>query len=590
MEKKYSDYKLLTKLFFTLLPYQALMLVINTLNSIVDSLFASNLVGETAMTAIGLYAPATHFLFALSVVLVSGSQLLTGESLGNNDRDRVKVLFSEDILTAFIISVTVGILLVIAANAGIAGLMVDGVDERQALKYYMLGQSIGIPALVVGQQLFSFLSMENQTKRTMVASLSCVAANTLMNYIFVAKLKLGTFGLGLGSSGGLWVFCTVMGLYYLTGRSYIRFSFSGISFTDIIQIFIKGYSGAISRFVEMFRCIIVNMLIVRYVGNEGLSSFAASNSVMALFWPIPFGMTAVTRMLLGVSIGEKDKKSVIDIMKIIFKKATLFQCGISLFIMVLAEPITRLFYRDPSNVVYGMTVMAFRILPLCMPLAVISLAFVTYSQSMDNKKIANVLAVVDGAVNVVVLSLFLIPALKMNGLYIANVLNGVICLALIVGFSFAKNGHFPRNMEQLLTIPEGFGASGDERIDIEVNEMSDVLNVSSQVIDFCKSRGIDDRRAHFAGLALEEMAGNIVTHGFTSDSGKHYIDIRVIHDNDDVILRLRDNCRSFDPLERTKVIDSEDKTKNVGIRIVNGISKDVQYQNLLGMNVLTIRI
>ena len=197
---------------------------------------------------------------------------------------------------------------------------------------------------------------------------------------------------------------------------------------------------------------------------------------------------------------------------------------------------------------------------------------------------------VDGAVNVVVLSLFLIPALKMNGLYIANVLNGVICLALIVGFSFAKNGHFPRNMEQLLTIPEGFGASGDERIDIEVNEMPDVLNVSSQVIDFCKSRGIDDRRAHFAGLALEEMAGNIVTHGFTSDSGKHYIDIRVIHDNDDVILRLRDNCRSFDPLERTKVIDSEDKTKNVGIRIVNGISKDVQYQNLLGMNVLTVRI
>ncbi len=590
MGKKNSDYKLLSKLFFALLPYQALMLVINTLNSIVDSLFASNIVGETAMTAIGLYAPATHFLFALSVVLVSGSQLLTGESLGNNDRNRVKILFSEDLLTAFIISVTVGIIMVIAANAGIAQLMVNGEEERHALKYYMLGQSIGIPALVVGQQLFSFLSMENQTKRTMAASLACVAANTLMNYIFVARLKLGTLGLGLGSSGGLWVFCSVMGAYYLAGKSFIRFSLSGISLSEVKLIFTKGYSGAISRFVEMFRCIIVNMLIVKYVGNGGLSSFAASNSVMALFWPIPFGMTAVVRMLLGVSIGEKDRKSVSDIMKVLFTKGVLFQCGISLIIMVLAEPITRLFYRDPADPVYGMTVMAFRILPLCMPLAVISLSFVAYSQSMDNKKLANVLAVVDGALDVVLLSMLLIPVLKMNGLYLANVLNGFICLALIVGYAFAKYGHFPRTMDQLLTLPDDFGASEDERIDIEISEMSDVLNVSSQVIDFCNSRGIDDRRSHFAGLALEEMAGNIVKHGFTADSREHYVDIRVIHDNDDVILRLRDNCRSFDPLERTKVIDSEDKTKNVGIRIVNGISKDVQYQNLLGLNVLTIRI
>lgn len=30
--------------------------------------------------------------------------------------------------------------------------------------------------------------------------------------------------------------------------------------------------------------------------------------------------------------------------------------------------------------------------------------------------------------------------------------------------------------------------------------------------------------------------------------------------------------------------------KNVGIRLVYGIADDVSYQNLLGMNVLTIRI
>ena len=37
-------------------------------------------------------------------------------------------------------------------------------------------------------------------------------------------------------------------------------------------------------------------------------------------------------------------------------------------------------------------------------------------------------------------------------------------------------------------------------------------------------------------------------------------------------------------------MDSDDRISNIGIRLVNGISKDVQYQNLLGLNVLTIRI
>ena len=64
---------------------------------------------------------------------------------------------------------------------------------------------------------------------------------------------------------------------------------------------------------------------------------------------------------------------------------------------------------------------------------------------------------------------------------------------------------------------------------------------------------------------MEEMAGSAAEHGFT-------------------------NCTAFDPLERLKKMNEADELSNIGIRIVDSISKDVQYQNLLGMNVLTIRI
>ena len=186
--------------------------------------------------------------------------------------------------------------------------------------------------------------------------------------------------------------------------------------------------------------------------------------------------------------------------------------------------------------------------------------------------------------------LVLIPLLHINGLYISNILNGFICLGIILWYVRKRTGKFPKSIEDILMIPDDFGAGDNDRIDIEVKEIGAVNTVSEQVIAFCRGHGIDQRRSNFAGLALEEMAGNVVEHGFTKDKKKHVVDMRVVHKNGDIILRILDNCRSFDPLERIRNFNEGDRFSNVGIRLVNSISKDVQYQNLLGMNVLTIRI
>ena len=197
---------------------------------------------------------------------------------------------------------------------------------------------------------------------------------------------------------------------------------------------------------------------------------------------------------------------------------------------------------------------------------------------------------VDGLVGVSVCSLFMIPWLKMNGLYISNILNGVICAAVILAGAWIALKRFPRTLEDQLAIPESFGAAENERIDITVRQMDEAVKVSGQVIDFCAERGIDRRRSYLAGLCMEEMAGNIVEHGFGKDRKDHSIDIRVIHSGDEIILRIRDNCAAFNPTEYVRMMEPDREGKNVGIRPVYSMAASVTYQNLLGMNVLTMRI
>ena len=584
-----SEYRLLSGLFFKLLPYHVLLLAISAINGIVDSVYASNVIGKSAMTAIGLFGPFNHFLYAASMLFVSGTQMLYGRYLAK-DRQNINGLLSVNLVVSGGLAVLSALLMVVAAMTGATRAFISKDPDLQMLNDYIFGQAIGIPALVLGQQLFSFLSLENQRKLTMVASIACLAVNTLFDHLFIVVFRMGTFGLGLSTSISFLVFLGIQASFYIRGKSEWKLSLRGCRWVDAGKIVTLGYPGALSRFVEMFRCLIVNGLILQYVGSVGLSAFAASNSLLAVVWAVPFGMVAVSRMLFSISIGEEDRRSLVNVMKIALTKGMLLMCGIVVLLIVLAEPLTRLFYRDPADPVYQMTVMGFRILPLCMPPAMISLHFASYAQTMEKRVMSTVLPIIDGMVGVVLFSFILIPALKMNGLYISNVLNGVLCFAVILAGAWIVLKRCPRSLEELMAIPGSCGVSADERIDIAVRSMEEVMDVSRQVTAFCDGRGIDRRRAYLAGLCMEEMAGNVVAHGFTKDQKQHSIDIRVAHKGDDIILRLRDNCKAFNPSDRMKAMEPGDVGKNVGIHLVYEMASDVSYQNLLGMNVLTIHI
>jgi hypothetical protein len=68
------------------------------------------------------------------------------------------------------------------------------------------------------------------------------------------------------------------------------------------------------------------------------------------------------------------------------------------------------------------------------------------------------------------------------------------------------------------------------------------------------------------------------------------VDIRIVYKNNGLLLRIRDDCRPFDPAERKELTDPTDPASNIGIRLVFQIADEVEYQCILGLNVLTIRI
>jgi anti-sigma regulatory factor (Ser/Thr protein kinase) len=145
-------------------------------------------------------------------------------------------------------------------------------------------------------------------------------------------------------------------------------------------------------------------------------------------------------------------------------------------------------------------------------------------------------------------------------------------------------------MDDYMVIPADFGVEEGDRIDMTVRDMEDVVTISMKVNEFCREKGIDEKRAYHASLFMEEMAGNVVDHGFKKDNRTHLIDIRVAKKNNDLILRIKDDCKPFDPASMKDLFDKDDPAKNMGIRMIYAMAEKVEYHNILGLNVLTIRV
>lgn len=581
---------MIRKLMFRLLPVQILLAAVGTVNMIVSSYFASNYVGTDAMSAVGLYGPLNMLFGAVALMLVGGSSILCGEYLGRNRQDKLQEVYSLDLLLSALLGMMFTVIVALLAAFDLTGFLTQDAAVRPLLDQYLLGQAIGIIPLILSNQFASFLFIENRGRITQLAVFVFIAVNLALNYLFVAVMDMQAFGLALASSLGMWAYLIVEAWYFVSGRSHLRFTLQKPDPKECASMIRIGLPGAMINGYQTLRGLIVNGLLGAYVGAAGISAFATANYFLALFWAVPTGMQAVSRMLMSVAIGEEDRRSLTEVMRTAIMRYVPLMCVISAALILLARPLTYIFYKDPSDPVFMMTVWGFRILPLCMPLGIVCMHYVCYAQAAGKQRFVYVLTLFDGLISVSLFTAILIPLTGMNSVYYANVINGIVSIIITIIYSVRSTGHFPRTMDEYMVIPDGFGAGDDEHTDISVKQIDEAVSISREIQEFCLARGTDKRRSYYAGLALEEMVVNVIDHGFTKDKKDHSVDVRVVCKNDEVILRIKDDCVPFDPQERNHLIEGGDEASNIGIRMVYSIANSIKYQNLFGLNVLTIRI
>ena len=117
------------------------------------SLFASNFVGETAMSAVALFGPINMLIYSISFMLFSGATILCGTYMGRNQFDKVQGLFSVDLALALIVSVVSVLGMAMIAVFDWSGFLTRDEAVRPVFNAYLLGQAIGELPYILGNPL-----------------------------------------------------------------------------------------------------------------------------------------------------------------------------------------------------------------------------------------------------------------------------------------------------------------------------------------------------------------------------------------------------------------------------------------------------
>ncbi len=344
-----------------------------------------------------------------------------------------------------------------------------------------------------------------------------------------------------------------------------------------------GIPSAAFILMSALKSIIINSVVVRVLGNDSMAVYSVCANAVLIAELCVGGVISLIQNIAGILYGERDYFGIRMLCKRVLIYSYAAIAALLLIFLVSPQFIAGLFGIREGEMA-ELSKIALRIFACSFPFYVYNKFLMAYYQTILQAGLSTVITVLQGFVAIVPLTLVGMSFWGLPGVCIAAVVSEAVTIFL--GICYRKWGQYTKKFtgQDLYMLPE---IIEETYLDFSIeNNIEDVVSLSEQIIQFCKKNNIVERDAKILGLALEEIAANIVKYGYRSDR-KNYIDISFTIQDGKYILRIRDDGIPFNPLAK----ELPEGTHFIGgIGLVRKMVSDFQYMRVLNMNNTVIEL
>ena len=562
------------------------------LGMLVDGIVISRYLGHAYMSAYGVANPIFNLLIAINGVLAAGIQVLCAKHIGSGEFDRAKQVHTISFIMAGVIAVILLVVMFFGADWIAALLGARGKDASllPEASDYLRGLGLGVPALMLAFITNSFMQIDSDQKRTIVAVAVMTVVNIGGDFFNAFVLHGGLFEMGLATSVSYYVALFIALTHYLKKNNVLTFTFHGLRLKDALRVIKLGAPSGVMNLCITLRNVVMNRLLLLVATQMAVAAFSIQNTLTAATGAISTGLGMAVLLVSGIVAGEQDRPSAVNLIRIMNRLGLFIALCEMAVCLIFAGPLSAIFAGNDQTLLQE-TTYCVRIYAFGFVGNVLNSMTENYLQGMGRVGMANLVVFLDTFFYCILVAWVLGFGFRLPLGYIwASWAIGEAMVLLTVFFmAWKKSGRFPRHAVDYSFFPENFGVDSADSIEKTVYRMEDLAEMGMAVERFCDEHGSGDKLAKKIHLCLEEMGANIIRHGF-SDGKDHSIDIRVLRQKDGFTIRMRDDCKAFDPKTWHEIHHPDDVTRNIGIRLVMGIAKDVQYVNTMQLNNLVIEL
>ena len=577
---------LVSRLYWRLLPVLILSCVVISANAFIDSVFAGRFLGTQAMALIGLFGPVSTLFSGLASVFATGAQQLCCSEMGDGNSRRLRQIFNAGLMFLLGSGIFCGVLLFLFRRELAAGLGTRGTMQAE-LSAYMVGISLGIVGQLLSCYLMPFLQINGHNRLSYLAMAVNLVGNMGFNTLFVAVLSWGLLGMGLATSLSS-LFCVgVMLPVFCKKKELAHFDPHCLKVRDLVDIARIGspvlmfHAGLFIKNYGM-NCALLNGSIM-----DSVAVLTLQGSLCGILGALGFSSGTVVQMLSSFFIGEGDRKSVLEVFAVSMKNGLSLCILAILLLLSCSMPILRLFGLE-GGATQAMALRMLRMLCLAILLNLVLTVLVKLLQAAEKLALANAITFLENAFQGVFALLF-VGKLGADVAWAANPVATALCLLAVMVYGLSGGADCWRDPLRFLHFPTDFVSAVDARMTLTICSQELVMDAARGLMEFCKRQGMSERACMTAGVCVEELAGNVVKHGFQNQKSGTVWVLATIQ-NKTLTLRIRDNCIRFDPKEYLRLSVQDYTSEHIGIRLVAGLAESVEYKNMFGMNMLTIEV
>lgn len=549
---------------------------------VIDFMLIGKILGADAVAAAGLCDSFVDIAEFPGFVISSGGTIAAGLLLGKRQRERANGVFTMSIFLALLGGLLCCILLPFSGLFG--DILTGGSGIADDVTQYIRWTIIGSPFLSLNFVISGFAILDNHSRLAMMQVVASNTVNIILDIVFMKYFGMGVAGAAAATLCGT-VFGILIGCIYLfSGKRTFRFTNCFRDFRNLFRdVGASSPSFAFDKASRIFASLVVNVTLMYFAGNLGVALYAIYGRLKFILRILAGGALKTISSLGSMLYGERDFFGIRKMMSFLLKYTYIITAVLVVVLFFIPEMFLRSYGIDPT-LPGEYTVLAFRLMLISIPVFWLNDLLAMFYPSIQRPKLSVLLLACQNVVfRILMLFLCMAVAVHMDfGILPAVALWCILSevLALFVTLVWEKLRYGGNAIFGLEDPAERechtFSITG---------KRENVADIHREIERFCHRNSIDKKKGVFLAIAFEEVALNIID----NSKGVDMIDICLLLEGNNLIVRVRDNGMPFNPLDYG---DENDIFMINNIRLLEKITDQKSYTRIMNMNntILSIRL